>query len=142
MVCDAGAAIARRDQVSEETRILLLLACLCHDLGKATTTIFDRGRWRSPKHSNEGAVVAEEFLNSISCPESISAKVIPLVKEHIFFASLGDNVSKRVTNRLLDRLTPATMGDLMLLIEADLSGRDPKAPAMPIVLGKVLSHLD
>jgi tRNA nucleotidyltransferase (CCA-adding enzyme) len=39
LVCDAAANIAYRQKLNTENRQVLLLAALCHDLGKPQTTV-------------------------------------------------------------------------------------------------------
>lgn len=141
LVCDAAAMIAERESLNENERLTLVLAALCHDLGKAKSTFYDRGRWRSPKHDQLGARIAAIFLEKINCPPDLALEICALVREHIFFAGLTV-VSQRVARRLLIRLAPASFDCLMLLIEADMGGRDPRAPAMPVILGAVRQHVE
>ncbi|MCD8478867.1 MAG: HD domain-containing protein, partial [Candidatus Cloacimonetes bacterium] len=53
--CDAAAMLAAREHLDRPNRVLLLLASLAHDFGKATTTVRNaEGRWTSPRHDKEG----------------------------------------------------------------------------------------
>lgn len=129
-VCDAAAQIASRAGLNDEQRLVLLLAALCHDLGKpANTLIAPNGRIRSPGHAHAGVAPAEAFLSQIGCPRHIAAQVTPLVAEHM--AHHGLEVSPRTVRRLALRLAPATLEQWARLVEADHSGRPPLPPSAP-----------
>ncbi len=136
LVCNAAATIAQEMGFSREERTILLLASLCHDLGKATTTELVDGRIKSHKHCSVGVRISEVFLNKISCPNPFILKILPLVKEHLFHASLVD-VTPRIVSRLLRRLHPAPYHLLHALVLADLSGRPPLPLQVPSVLRQV-----
>lgn len=129
-VCDAAAMIADREGVAEEKRAVLLLAALCHDLGKPATTTHDPdGRIRSLNHAHAGIATAASFLQRIGCPRGVAAQVAPLVAEHM--AHIGAIVSERTARRLALRLLPATITMWGWLVEADHSGRPPLPPHAP-----------
>jgi tRNA nucleotidyltransferase (CCA-adding enzyme) len=129
-VVDAAAAIAARDALVGEQRAILLLAALCHDLGKPATTIHDPdGRIRSPGHDLAGVAPTEALLRRIGCPQAIAAHIIPLVREHM--VHIGMTVTERAVRRLSLRLAPATIETWGRLVEADHSGRPPLPPGNP-----------
>jgi tRNA nucleotidyltransferase (CCA-adding enzyme) len=129
-VCDAAARIAARDGLAGEARVALLLAALCHDLGKpATTAPGADGRLRSPGHDQAGALLARSFLARIGCPRALAERIVPLVREHL--AHLGAAPTARVVRRLAARLAPATVALWGRLVEADAAGRPPLPPATP-----------
>lgn len=135
LVCDEAAKIAERENLVGEDRIVLILAALCHDLGKALpinggTTEFSRGKWRSPGHDEAGVPLTRSFLERIGCFERIIERVLPLVREHMVCAST-EKVNKRIVRRLAVRLGKATIRELMFLIEADHSGRPPLPGGLP-----------
>ena len=127
-VVDEAAFIARREGLDDAARLLLVLAALCHDLGKATTTALRHGRWTSPRHASEGEVLAATFLKRIHAPKSLIDQVKPLVKNHMVHL---DEQSARSVRRLALRLEPTTVDMLALLIEADASGRPPLPKGLP-----------
>ena len=127
-VADAAAQIAIRDGLSEENRCLSVLAALCHDLGKPETTILEDGIWRSPGHAEAGVPHTEVFLEHIDAPLKLREKCAPLVKEHLAYLQA---TSSRNVRRLATRLGPATIEELLWLIEADHSGRPPLPPGLP-----------
>ena len=119
---DAAAEIAQRDGLSEEDRAVLVFSMLLHDVGKAVTTVeAPDGRIRSEEHSQEGVRIAQGFLDSIGAWPRIVETVLPLVREHMFplFAS---NVSMAGVRRLSNRLHPATIAQLLRVVEADCKG--------------------
>jgi tRNA nucleotidyltransferase (CCA-adding enzyme) len=142
-VCDAMANICLREHIAGEDKAVLLLAALCHDMGKPDTTKFIEGRWRSPGHAEAGVPVAKAFLDSIGCFDRITRRVLPLVKEHMahvqFHASLNTSgLNLRTVRRLLVRLGEARFSDLIHLMEADHSGRPPLAGGIPEGAKKLL----
>ena len=128
-VCDAAAAVADRENLSEDQRVVLLLAALCHDLGKATTTEFLDGRWRAHGHCDAGVPLAQQFLARIGCPLAIIETVLPQVQEHLVHTQR--DISPRLVRRLALRLAPATIEQLLHLVEADMSGRPPLPGGLP-----------
>lgn len=133
-VCDAAARICDRENLQGEDRITIILAALCHDLGKAYpwhggTTEFTDGRWRSPGHAEAGVPIARKFLESIGCLERIIERVLPLVAEHMICVT--SEMNPRVVRRLCVRLDKATLRELLYVIEADHSGRPPLPGGLP-----------
>ena len=127
-VVDEAAKIASREGLNPQEKITLIFAALCHDLGKAVTTIHEKGRWVSPEHASEGATLSEEFLKRIHAPQHLVQHIKPLVKEHM---SHLNQLSHRAVRRLALRLEPSNIDMLALLIEADASGRPPLAKGLP-----------
>lgn len=122
-VCDQAAIISQRDGLSSQQQEELLLAALCHDLGKPATTVFEQGRWKAPGHPAAGVPVATQLLKKIQAPPQLIDTILPLVAEHLVHASPA--LSHKASHRLLTRLHPAPVTQLIRLIEADLSGRPP-----------------
>jgi tRNA nucleotidyltransferase (CCA-adding enzyme) len=129
-VCDAAATVAIRADLGEEERAVLLLAALCHDLGKPETTATAAdGRIRSFGHAQAGLAPAAALLRRLGTPRAIVDRVLPLVAEHM--AHYGMEASPRAVRRLAVRLAPATLAQWGRLVEADASGRPPRPPANP-----------
>lgn len=129
-VCDVAAHIALRQELSGDERVATLFGALCHDLGKATTTVLgEDGRWRSPGHDKAGVEPARQFLKSIGAPARIMALVLPLVQEHM--NAINVQPTERIVRRLAVRLAPATIALWHAVVEADASGRPPAEPADP-----------
>ena len=136
LVCDAARDIAVRDKLSDEDRLVLILAALCHDLGKAKTTAMIDGRWRSPGHAAEGADLTRSLLAKMGFGESIIKQVVPLVVEHM--AHIGIEPSDKLVRRMAVRVQPSTMLQLCRLMEADHSGRPPLPAGRPENVAKIL----
>ena len=105
-----------------------MLAVLCHDLGKATTTVFERARWRSPAHDVDGVAPTRSFLARVTAQESVVEQVVALVREHLRPMQLmqaGDRVGEGAIRRLAARV------DLRALVRvawADAAGRASAVP--------------
>ncbi len=134
-VLDEAANIATRENLSEENRVILLFAALCHDLGKAPTSLKEDNRWKSPRHAEEGVPLSESLLKKIHAPQSIIQQVKPLVKDHMNHLN---QQSPKSIRRLALRLEPSNINMLTLLIEADASGRPPLKKGLPESAKKML----
>lgn len=129
-VCDAAARIAERDALDGRERLALIIAALCHDLGKPPTTVIaDDGIPRSLGHAEAGVPLTQAFLMRIGAPHWIERWVTPLVREHL--AHLNVQPTPRVVRRLAHRLAPATLQQWERLVEADAAGRPPHPPERP-----------
>ncbi len=126
MVCDAAAKIADEANLAENEREVLLFAALCHDFGKAVTTVRnEKGNWSSPRHAAESTRLATSFLQRLRLPNHLLERVVPLVREHAVHRSpLPESKSgEAVVRRLACRLAPSSLWHWALLCRADLNGR-------------------
>ena len=135
-VIEAAYDIANREKLAESEREVLLLAAMCHDLGKPETTENVDGRIKSHGHAQLGGKITENFLMSIDCPELIRLKIVALVKEHLVYSSF-QTVTERAVKRLESRLAPASLDELILLVEADHSGRPPLPKKLPEIMNEI-----
>jgi tRNA nucleotidyltransferase (CCA-adding enzyme) len=135
LVLDAAARIAERDSLEGDERAALLFAALCHDFAKATTTSLrareGRMRWSAYGHEIDGGPMARAFLERIGIKSAIVDQVQPLVESHMVTTSMGRAPSARAVRRLAIRLAPATIAQLLRVIEADYSGRPPLPQGLP-----------
>jgi len=105
-----------------------MLGILCHDLGKATTTVFERGRWRSAGHDEAGADLTISLLARITEQSGLAENVAALVREHLRPGQLHavrDQVGEAAIRRL------ATRVDIRALVRvawADAAGRGEELP--------------
>ncbi|MDA1259176.1 MAG: HD domain-containing protein [Planctomycetota bacterium] len=115
------AAVSLRDAMDDPW--LEMLAVLCHDLGKANTTVFERGRWRSAMHDETGAPLTIALLARITERAGLAEAVAALVREHLRPGQLH-LVRDQVGDSAIRRL--ATRVDLRALVRvawADAAGR-------------------
>jgi len=135
LVVDAAARIAERENMEGDDRAVLLFAALSHDFAKATTTMLrerdGKPRWTSWGHEAEGGPMARAFLDRIGIKSAITDRVVPMVENHLASSSIGRDATPRAVRRLAVRLAPATIADLLRLIEADHSGRPPLPTGLP-----------
>ncbi len=129
MATDLAAETANFYELTGDDRAVLVFAALCHDLGKPGTTTHDSdGHIRARGHDEAGVEPTRRFLESIGAPKSIIERVIPLVREHM--AHLNKPTPKSV-RRLAARLQPASIRELLWVIECDHSARPPLHNGLP-----------
>jgi tRNA nucleotidyltransferase (CCA-adding enzyme) len=126
-VC-AAAAAANTD-LDAEHRITLLLAALCHDLGKPATTAWREERIVSPGHALAGVEPTQMLLERIHAPKRYHDPICNLVREHM--VAINAIVSDRSVRRLAQRLAPADIELWERLTAADSAGRPPLPPQRP-----------
>lgn len=117
-------AVALRDDASDP--LALMWAALCHDLGKATTTVDDGERVRSPGHDNAGVPLCEALLERFRAPRALVAKVAALVRYHLAPALfIKQNSGPKAYRRLARRLGEAGthLEELVRVARADHLGR-------------------
>jgi tRNA nucleotidyltransferase (CCA-adding enzyme) len=134
-VVDEAARIAGRDRCEGDDRAVLLFAALAHDFAKADTTALrekdGKLRWTAYGHEAASGPLARRFLERIGIKAAIVDQVVPLVEHHLAHSSIGMDVTPRAVRRLAVRLAPASITQLVRLIEADASGRPPRPPGLP-----------
>lgn len=140
-VVNAAACIAQREGLADDDRAVLLFSALAHDFAKADTTALREKegvlRWTSYGHEPAGGPLARRFLERIGIKSSIVDQVVPLVENHLAHSSIGPEVTARSIRRLALRLAPASITQLVYLIEADASGRPPRPPGLPDAAGRI-----
>lgn len=106
--------------------IAYMLAAICHDLGKITTTRRIHGKIISYNHENEIGLT-KEFLKNITDNKDLIKSVYILVRNHMRPNILANNNS---SDKAVRKLIVATSGKLIniydeiLLAKADRMGRD------------------
>jgi tRNA nucleotidyltransferase (CCA-adding enzyme) len=88
-------------------------------------------RWTSWGHEADGGPMARAFLERIGIKSAIVDRAVPMVENHLASSSIGREASPRAVRRLAMRLAPATITDLLRLVEADYSGRPPLPTGLP-----------
>jgi tRNA nucleotidyltransferase (CCA-adding enzyme) len=134
-VLNEAARIAVRDGLDGDARAVLLFASLAHDFAKPATTELrereGRMRWTSWGHEAQGGPMARQFLERIGIKAAVVDQVVPLVESHLAHHSIGKDITSRAVRRLAMRIAPASIEQLVRVIEADASGRPPKDPELP-----------
>jgi tRNA nucleotidyltransferase (CCA-adding enzyme) len=138
--CDALVRLPEWQVLDESARVVLGLAVLTHDTGKARTTqrVNQDGQERivSPGHEVVSADMAGRFLEQIRAPLAVVEQVLPLVGNHMAHLNV---VSDRAVRRLARRVAPAAIESLCVLMTADAMGRPPKPAVAPAVVGALRS---
>jgi tRNA nucleotidyltransferase (CCA-adding enzyme) len=98
------------DDLPYPKQVTVMLAAVAHDFGKAATTEFLEGRWRSRGHEEAGVSPTEQFLDRLNIHTldgyDVRAQVIALVREHLkpgeFFKKreeVGDGAFRRLARK-------------------------------------------
>ena len=86
------------EAVADDADSRIFWAVLLHDIGKALTTDFIRGRWRSHGHEEAGAGMVPEIMTRLGLAE-LAADVAWLVKHHNFLLSWNLQPGSQLTAR-------------------------------------------
>jgi tRNA nucleotidyltransferase (CCA-adding enzyme) len=105
---------------------LIRAAMLCHDLGKASTTVFENGKWRAPGHDKAGVAPALAMLERVKLWDKKRHEQIALLVEAHMFHILPE-FSRKSVARMSKRLGSAglSFADLAEVCRCDLAGRPP-----------------
>lgn len=117
--------VAGRNWLEPEDRGILVLAALCHDLGKLTTTDLVNERWASPGHDKAGEPLTHQFLSSIGCPLKMQDRIVELVGLHMA------HVHNMKPKKLRARLKYNSPEMWLNIVEADHSARPPLPVGIP-----------
>jgi len=79
LVVDEAAAVRNRSKNEK----VFMWAALLHDIGKPDTTRIRKGRITSYDHDKVGALIAQEFLNTITEDEDLIHQVSMMVRYHM-----------------------------------------------------------
>lgn len=111
----------------------LRIASLLHDVGKPRTRAWKddprgsktragkKGDWTFYQHQYVGEKMAIRMLDRLRLPRKLIEKVALLVREHMFVYD-PELVTERGVRRLLRRVGPENMDDLLMVREADRIG--------------------
>ncbi len=121
---DAAAELSYRD---EQEKLYLVLAALCHDLGKATTT---DEQLRCYGHDQEGVPLAQRLLYRFTHDHYLINAVSKFVLYHMRpFALVIGKAKAAAYKRLASQLSPdVSMYQLALLALADCRGTNKNGP--------------
>lgn len=121
-------AAARIECATEQEKLILMYAALCHDLGKATTTQTVDGVIQSHGHDVEGVPLAKALLKRITNNIDLLKTVPLLVHYHMAPLQFIQGSAKAPAyKRLALKLAPyTTINMLGKLAMADKLGRNPQ----------------
>jgi len=129
-VVDEAAALLEDLREADPPRALtVMLAALCHDLGKPATTVFEEGHTRSRGHEEAGVEPTLSLLDRWNVYTllgyDVRAQVVALVKDHLKPGELykeRDRIGDGAVRRLARKCEP----DLLYRVSrADCLGRRP-----------------
>ncbi len=111
----------------KEKRITVMLAVLCHDLGKPLATDIIEGRIRSPGHDEAGLAPARAVMNTLGLHTlggyDVRSQALGLVREHLRPGQFYDD-RERTTDGAIRRLARKVDLDLLYRVaKADALGR-------------------
>ena len=120
-----GAAAAQ--YASDEERLIMVLAALCHDLGKVKTTRMIDGVLRSHGHDIAGVPLADTLLDRLSDKTFLKKPILRLVRHHMMPVSMVKNNAGACAYKTLARnLSPTSLRCLFQLAIFDKSARNPE----------------
>lgn len=130
-VLDAAARCT--EYKNEREKLIIMLAALCHDLGKPHTTVLIDGRLKSRGHAQAGVVWAKKFLARLTIKKELIPAVCLLVENHMQVSALvKQHAGPAAYKRLAHELDPyVTLRQLALLVCADRRGRNPDGTGVP-----------
>ncbi len=100
--------------------LVLKLAVLCHDMGKAVTTKVVDGRIRSMGHEEAGVEIAKSFLKRLSDEKKLIDRVLPLVRYHFVPTAFYKKAKSAAIKRLALKVN---IKELVEVAKADFLGR-------------------
>jgi tRNA nucleotidyltransferase (CCA-adding enzyme) len=146
-VCDAMASEIRGFRPNEVDEEVLMMAALCHDLGKAVTTkiVEKNGRitYTSVDHELAGIHLTESFLKSIGYGPKFIRKVTPLVEFHMAHTYDPNTNVKKAAEKLAYKLSPhSNLKHLAAVCRADCAGRPPCDPCPPKIWTEIEEYAE
>jgi len=113
--------MAKLKSEDEYKNLYLMLAVLCHDLGKPATSAIINGKITSHNHEKEGLEPTIEFIQLLSNEKKLLDKILPLVQYHLApFQLYLQNSSLKAVKRLA---TKVNIEELCIVCLADCKGR-------------------
>lgn len=123
-VMDRMAEIAIQEQWDDNKKIQMVMAAMCHDMGKPSTTVTEsNGSITSKGHAQVGVPIAEAFMRRCKFDNAdFINRVCIMVDQHM--AHSGMEATQRTTRRVAARIAPVSIVEWAAIIKADASGRD------------------
>ena len=152
MVIDQAAKLSHQAarKFSDEERLQIVFAALCHDLGKPPTTQVIEGRIRSRGHEEAGEAPTRLLCSKLTFSERMDDAVVAMVRDHLKPALLyrdfeaGKLTGEQYANavrKLLKRIAPTDWKLFLTVTEADWRGRKlPNVSTAPYIPGSVFAQ--
>lgn len=129
--------VIAREKITGQEKAILVMAILLHDIGKPATTeeimkldkTTNQERPTITSHGHEalGGKMSIEFLSRLGFHEELIKPISNLVSDHLASVSISCITARsgklKAVKRLSRRLNPATIQQLLYVIEADHNGR-------------------
>ncbi len=123
--------IILENNITGNEKIILVMSVLLHDIAKPHTTEnqMKNGRMTITSHGHEamGGIVAREFLESIGFNEELIDPICKLIENHLAGVNISLIPSQsgkiKAVKKLSRRLFPATIKQLLYIMQADTRGR-------------------
>lgn len=117
--------------ITGNEKVILVMSILLHDIGKPDTTKEEMKRGRmsitSNGHEALGGYMSKDFLEGLGFHESLITPICNLVTNHLAGVSISsipkESGKIKAVKKLSRRLAPATINQLLLVMEADHNGR-------------------
>ncbi len=130
MAVDKAVMISERDTLTDEARLMVVLAAFCHDVGKPATMRREGNKITAHGHAQAGVKPSRRWLASQGFSEHLIDPIVNLVRDHMVLHELFESdrrapVTDGAIRRMLRKLYPATIQQLVSVGEADFLGRGP-----------------
>lgn len=124
LVTEAMKSILKREGTDafSERWLMMMSAALCHDLGKTTTTSFDKSKndWACKKHGAASATIIRSLFQN----EDIGLReaVCFMARHHMTLHHIFDKPERTDRSLIALQEGPVALKDMILLNEADSTG--------------------
>lgn len=126
--------IIAREKITGTEKLILVLSILLHDIAKPPTTKEEMKKGRmaitSNGHEAMGGEMCKDILSRLGFHEELIIPISNLIANHLAGVSISSIKARsgkmRAVKRLSRRLAPATIHQLLYVMEADQNGRGKK----------------
>lgn len=119
----------------------LRLAALLHDVGKPRSLSIDDGRRHFYGHERVGSELAREILERLRYDKAVVAKVAHLVRHHMALVA-QPGMKDAAVRRLINRVGPESIGDLIALRRADRKASGVHDPAAALATAALIVRVE
>lgn len=131
--------IIDREKISGDEKVILIMSILLHDIAKPHTTKEEMKKGRmtitSNGHEEMGKEVEISFLQKIGFHDKFNQPIGNIISTHlsgVHISQIEKTSSKhKFVKKLSRKLTPATIKQLIYVMEADTNGRGKEAQTEP-----------